>query len=105
MAEADQQTGTVTTKAEVKESPAKFVRHWLQAIELAGTDEEDWRKQAKDTLERYSKTKANAFNVLYANTQTTVPALYNSEPVPDIRRRFGDEDPIGKTASDLLSAC
>lgn len=99
--EADQGAGTVETKAEIK-SPVKFTEHWLQAIDLAGKQEKDWREQANETLTRYRKTKAKAFNILYANTQTTVPALYNSEPVPDIRRRFGDDDPVGKTASDML---
>ncbi len=99
---SDNQTGTVETAAETKKTPGEFVKHWLQAIDLAGKEEDDWRKDASETLKRYKRTRLKSFNVLFANTQTTVPALYNSEPVPDIRRRFDDEDPVGKNASDLL---
>lgn len=99
---SDNQSGTVETKAEFTKTPGEFVKHWLQAIDLAGTEEKDWRTDALETLKRYKRTRLKSFNVLFANTQTTVPALYNSEPVPDIRRRFDDEDPVGKEASDLL---
>ena len=103
MAEAEmQQAASVETKAETKKTPSEFARHWLQAIDLAGKEEQDWRKDASETIERYRKTKAKSFNILYANTETTCPALYNSEPVPDIRRRFGDEDPVGKAGADML---
>lgn len=99
---ASQASSTVETKAETKKTPSEFTKHWLQAIELASTDEEDWRKDATETLERYSKSKNQTFNILYANTQTTVPALYNSEPAPDVRRRFGDDDEVGERVATLL---
>lgn len=103
MAETERaQAGTVETTADFAKSPSEFTKHWLQAIDLAGEDEKDWRDDAKHTIDRYRKTRAKSFNVLYANTQTTCPALYNSEPVPDIRRRFGDTDPVGKAASQML---
>jgi hypothetical protein len=87
------QGGTVETKAETTKSPSEFTKFWLQAIELAGADEGDWRKDAEDCLKRFSTGKAKGFNILYANTQTTVPALYNSEPSPDVRRRFDIAQP------------
>ena len=61
-----------------------------------------WRAQAKETIDRYKANKARSFNILYANTQTTVPALYNSEPVPDVRRRFGDDDEAGQTLAEII---
>jgi hypothetical protein len=83
-----QAAGSVETAAETKKSPSEFAKHWLQAIDMAGEDEKDWRKAGEDCLKRYSTGKARGFNILYANTQTTVPALYNSVPAPDVRRRF-----------------
>jgi hypothetical protein len=83
-----QSAGTVETKAEFRKTPPDFAKHWLEAIDMAGTDEKDWRTAAEDCLKRYSKGATAGFNILYANTQTTVPALYNSEPAPDVRRRF-----------------
>lgn len=88
-----QSAGTVETKAEVRKTPPDFAKHWLEAIDMAGADEKDWRKDAEDCLKRYSKGATAGFNILYANTQTTVPALYNSEPSPDVRRRFDIAQP------------
>jgi hypothetical protein len=94
MAETENtQGGTVEVKAETTKSPSEFAKFWLQAIELASTDEGDWRKDGEDCLKRYARGKATGFNILYANTQTTVPALYNSEPSPDVRRRFDIAQP------------
>ena len=103
MADTDNQAAaTVETTAEFKKSPTDFTRHWIQAIEMAGKEEEKWREDAKTTLERYRKSKAQSFNILFANTQTTVPALYNSEPAPDVRRRFTDKDPDGEAVSRVI---
>jgi hypothetical protein len=101
MSDPREASGTVETKADFQKSPQDFVKHWLQAINLASDEEKDWREDADKALERYSKTKARAFNVLYANTETVVPALYNSEPLPDVRRRFGDGDQ-NKTVASVL---
>lgn len=90
---AQQASGTVETRAETTKSPSEFTKFWLQAIELAGSDEKDWRDDGEETLKRYSRGKTQGFNILYANTQTTVPALYNSEPSPDVRRRFDIAQP------------
>jgi hypothetical protein len=81
------------------------VRLWLEAIHLARKTEEVWVKKATEAVERYRDEKerrGRRFNVLFANTQTVLPAIYNSTPTPDIRRRFGDDDPIGKIVSQVL---
>lgn len=102
MSDETTESASVESKEDFKQTPSEFVRHWLEAIELAGKEEKDWHEKAEDCVERYRKTKGKQFNILYANTQTTVPALYNSEPIPDIRRRFGEDDPIGKAACRII---
>lgn len=99
---AEQGAGTIETKREFMKSPTDFVKNWMSAIEMAGKEEEPWRADADATLKRYRQSQAGQFNILFANTQTTVPALYNSEPVPDVRRRFGDDDPDGKAVATAL---
>lgn len=42
------------------------------------------------------------FNILFANVETIVPAVINSPPAPDIRRRFGDADDAAKDVAELL---
>lgn len=103
MSEAETQgAATIETKAEFAGSPTEFVKNWLAAIELASNEEKPWREDAGTTISRYSRSNPGQFNILFANTQTTIPALYNSEPVPDVRRRFGEDDPDGKNVSTAL---
>jgi hypothetical protein len=97
------------------------------------TDEEDrkatsWNKEVEDRLKTLRKTwldeadKINAiyeaaaddeskepFNILYSNTETLLPALYNSTPRPDVAKRYSQpasqralDVAIGQTAERLL---
>ena len=88
------------------EDEAGLARLWLDSIALARKNEEAWRKAAGEARERYRGDSQNQqgkrFNILYANTQITLPAIYNSTPIPDVRRRFGDADPAGKVAAQVL---
>lgn len=93
------------TRADAGKGEAGEVRLWLDAITLAQKTEEQWRKKATKAVERYrdeeERTKRR-FNILFANAQTILPAIYNSTPVPDIRRRFGDPDAVAKVAAQVL---
>jgi hypothetical protein len=87
------------------EDDAGLARLWLDSIVLARKNEEAWRKAAGEARDRYRGDKENQgkkFNILYANTQITLPAIYNSTPIPDVRRRFGDADATGKVAAQVL---
>jgi hypothetical protein len=105
------ETGTLESKDEIKGN-ADFCRMWMDAITIAGKQEESWRKQADDTVKIYragSKSRMDnptggdkAFNILFANIDTVVPSVYNSTPIPDVRRRYDDEDKVGKQVSDLI---
>lgn len=78
------------------------VQIWLKKINLAKKDEEDWRKEAKKAIEIYeADDDKTSFNILHSNIETLVPALYNSTPVPDVRRRYGDADPVAKLVVDM----
>lgn len=104
-----QSSGTVETKEQETTSTEKHVCLWLEAIALASKTEKPWRKKAKKCYDIYAagaeeeeKKKPRTFNILYSNTQTLAPAIYNSPPVPDIRKRFGDADPEAKNVAQSL---
>ncbi|HXF89585.1 MAG TPA: hypothetical protein VNK48_14615 [Xanthobacteraceae bacterium] len=80
---------------------------WLKKIERARKEEEDWRKDAEEAVKVYEADEENppAFNVLHSNTETLLPALYNSTPIPDVRRRFGEGDIVAKHVVDLTERC
>ena len=92
----------------------EFVRQWLDALELADKEEKDWRKLGDDADKIYrqsapagegEKARDRKFNILHANVETLSPALYNSTPIPDVRRRFADPDKTSKAVADLLERC
>lgn len=70
--------------------------------------EERWRKRARKVIELYNDQCREEgesevrYNVLWANTEAMRPALYSATPEPVVRRRYQDEDPIGKQVSQIL---
>lgn len=82
----------------------KEKRLWWKELQLAEKREKPWRDKADKVVKRYrgEEKKKNRFNVLWSNTETLRPAVYNSRPNPDVRRRFRDADPVGKAVSELL---
>lgn len=91
------------------------VKRWLREIELADKEERDWREDAKRAFKTYrgenytgsgdEKRRKDTFNILWSNVETLRPAIYNSPPRPDIRRRFRDEDELGKEIATLMERC
>lgn len=85
------------------EKPKNEIRDWADKIATAQRREKVWRKKAGEVIEMYDGEKAEStpYNICYSNTETLLPALYNSIPRPKVDRRYKDEDPLGKAASDL----
>ena len=106
--DADTSAGSLERPDDAGKGKAGLVALWLDAIALAGKEESDWRDCAADALAAYKgevKDKARAqrrFNILFSNVETIAPAVYNSVPTPDVRRRFSDDDPVGRTAAQVL---
>lgn len=86
------------------DAPTEDKRKWQRELENAKKREEDWTRSAKTLYKRYrgGEKKKNSFNLLWANTEILRPSIYNSTPVPDVRRRFRDADPVGKAVSEVL---
>lgn len=86
-------------------TPDKEYRHWTRELQNADKrDKKRWKEKASKYYERYRgrTPKKNSFNIFWANTETLRPALYNSLPQPDVRRRFRDEDPLGRYAAEIM---
>jgi hypothetical protein len=98
-------TATYESKSEAVQDERDFVKLWLDQIERSGADEKAWRsdaEKAEDTYGAKDGARNREFNIFHANIETLVPALYNSTPIPDVRRRFQDKDPVGKVVSDII---
>jgi len=77
-------------------------RRWKLEITAALKREKNWRKEVQGLWDIYKGKKKVPFNILWSNVETLRPSLYNSTPKPDVRRRFRDEDKLGKAVSEVL---
>lgn len=84
-----------TAKPEYKgEDLRKEGEDWMARIRAAQKREDTWRKDAEAAEKAYAadtdakQGKLYDFNILHSNVETIVPAIFNSTPVPDIRRRW-----------------
>lgn len=104
-------TGTEASQPHGDDKEAKDlwkISRWVQEITLYDRETQVWYERGKRILRRYKDERSprednvNRYNVLWANTQTLLPALYARNPKPDIQRRFKDADPVGRVTSDIL---
>lgn len=88
-------------------------QYWMGEIEKAKKREKDFRKDGKYAVEIYEaekeRCKSYPFNILYSNTETIRPAVYNATPRPDVKpKNKKTKNPIAihaaRLAQDILSA-
>lgn len=96
----------VDAKAPEDSEPEVDAKYWLQCLDDAERAESDWRKRGREIIQIYrndtgsstSTTKGRSkggrvtFNILYANTETMLPAIYTKPPEPIVRARFTNPD-------------
>jgi hypothetical protein len=82
---------------------ASLVKLWMGEIEDAQKREKKYRKLGQECVNLYeAKTPDETpFAILYSNTETLVPAVYNSKPIPIVSRRYKDADPSGKAVAEV----
>ena len=89
------------------DSPTTEVAHfWRGQLDDARKRELKFRKAARPVVAIYEArdVTANSFNILYANTETLLPAVYNQTPRPVVKRKQdGNSGPAGSpNPADLL---
>lgn len=91
----------------IEAGPEK-ARRWHQELRLAKKEDDRWTKRGKKIVKRYRDDRTGwadntkRYNILWANVQTTIPALYGRTPRADVQRRFKDQDPVGRTAAQIM---
>jgi hypothetical protein len=85
------------------------VDRYLKIVGQYDNEFAKWTARTKKIIKRYrddtrgqTLTESAKFNILWSNIQTLTPAVYAKLPKADISRRFGDNDPVGRVASQLL---
>lgn len=86
------------------DSPTPEVaQFWRSQLDDARKRELQYRKLARPIVEIYEAqtSKPNSFNILYANTETLLPAVYNQVPRPVVKRKQGgNTGPAGTPKTD-----
>lgn len=95
-----------------KDPQAKFdLDRWLDEIKTYERSFDDWQKEGDKLLKKFKDDKSLAqtigqavdrYNIRWANHQSLAPSYYSNIPVPQVGRRYQDNNPIARLAANLL---
>lgn len=85
-------------------SASNIVEYWVRELNSADKRWSAFREQATRIQKIYeAETRTqNDFNILYSNTETLLPSLYNVTPRPIVSRRFKDDNKLARIAGKVL---
>jgi hypothetical protein len=80
------------------------VGYWLAQLKSAEKREEKFVAEGSKIIEIYEGVNKdeNPFNILYSNTETLAPALYNELPTPVVAQRWQDDKSPGVIAAQAI---
>lgn len=79
---------------------------WQAELTAARRREKDFRKDGRWLVQMYEGEMREEvpFNILYSNTETLAPALYNNTPRPEVKPRYKQSDPVPQASASLTQA-
>lgn len=88
-------------------NPVQVAERWLQELKMAKREDEKWVQRGKRIIKRYRDDRGESngskrYNILWSNVQTLFPSMYGRTPQVQVERRHKDQDPVGRTASQIL---
>ena len=96
----------IESKADIGTSNEDRGKRWRTELNIAARVERTWREdRAPAVVKRYrdeAERNDRRFNLLWSNTEVLKPAVYSQTPMPDVRRRYHDRDPIGRDAAIVI---
>ena len=87
---------------------AKLAQRWIAELDTSEKWMTSWRKRGKEIVSRYKDERPNRqlnerkFAILWSNIQTLGPAVYARTPQAVVMRRYKDQDPVGRSTSEVL---
>lgn len=89
---------------------SKAVANWIDQIQTYERDFSQWETRSEKIVKRYKDDRPAGkgraqFNILWSNVQTLAPALFAKNPIPNVDRRFEDDDELGGFAARALERC
>jgi len=96
--------------AERPQTKPRTSRFWLQQLMIAEKEHRDFWEAAEKFEKRYLNERINInrknagkrFQIVFANTETVMSALYAKQAKPDVRQRWSDaNDKTARTIADM----
>jgi hypothetical protein len=85
------------------------IQKYLNIIGQYDNEFKKWEGRTQKIVKRYrddnrsqNTNETAKFNILWSNVQTLIPAVYARLPKASVSRRYGDNDPVGRVASQLI---
>ena len=85
------------------------IQKYLNIIAQYDNEFKKWEGRTQKIVKRYrddnrsqNTNETAKFNILWSNVQTLIPAVYARLPKASVSRRYGDNDPVGRVASQLI---
>jgi hypothetical protein len=81
---------------------------WHDEIKRYNEQFKKWTERGESIVKRYrderkeSSKGESRFNILWSNVRTLKPAIYAKPPMPEVSRRYNDNDPVARCASTIL---
>ncbi len=116
---ADSQQGSsqsVETVAQFGKGDDGMAKRWLAEIKMYESEIRDWSKRNDKIVKRYRNERssneaaitsvhARGFAMFWANVQTLQPTILANPPKANVTRRFKDDDPVARVASEIAERC
>jgi len=90
-------------------------KRWMQEIDEAKKVFKPYWERGRKIVQRYKDERKHqiqggtttvnsqhSMNILWSNVQTLQPAIYSRDPNPNVSRRFGDQDAVGRCAALIM---
>ena len=81
---------------------------WQKEITRALRDNTSWWERGENVVSTYRGVfddHNERFNILWANTEVLKPAVYSHIPVPEVQRRYLENDPVGEAMAIVMERC
>jgi hypothetical protein len=78
---------------------------WQKEITRSLSRNETWWERGGKVVDTYrgiTSDSSEVFNILWANTEVLKPAIYSHVPVPEVTRRYLENDPIGEVMAMVM---
>src|SRR5215469_15139009 len=112
MAETTDGAGAlIETIDDLGEGDAAVVQYWLDQDKIAEREDRQWIKDARKIVRccraetgstERNHRRGKRLNLFWSNVQTLATLIYAREPKADVERRFRDDDPVARLATELL---